>query len=234
MIERLVAASLAHRRLVLALVGALAIAGAATSLRLRLDALPDVTGKQVVVLTRAPGLTPEEVERLVTRPIEAAIGGVPGLRTQRSISRYGISSVTAVFEDDEDLLRARQLVAERVATVAGALPEGVEPPELGPITGGLGEIYHFTLSSSVRSPASLLELAELRVAPLLRAAPGVVEVNTWGGERRTLDVIGDPVRMAQHRVTLAELRGAVERATGSAAGASLAAGPRGVLLRGVA
>src|SRR5690606_23896192 len=161
------------------------------------------------------------------------IGGVPGLATQRSISRYGISSVTAVFEDDTDLLRARQLIAERLATVASGLPSGVEPPELGPLTGGLGEIYHFTLRSPTRSPASLLEIAELRVAPLLRGVPGVVEVNTWGGEKRTLDVVGDPARMARHGVTLGELREAVERATGSAAGASLPAGDRGVLLRGV-
>src|SRR5690606_14708887 len=162
------------------------------------------------------------------------IGGVPGLATQRSISRYGISSVTAVFEDDTDLLRARQLIAERLATVASGLPSGVEAPELGPLTGGLGEIYHFTLRSPARSPASLLELAELRAAPLLRGVPGVVEVNTWGGERRTLDVIGDPARMAQRGVTLRELTDAVERATGSAAGASLPTGERGVLLRGVA
>ncbi len=234
MIERLVAASLEHRRLVLLLVGILAAVGGASSLRLRLDALPDTTGKQVVVLTRAPGFTPEEVERLVTRPIESAIGSVPELRTQRSISRYGISSITAVFEDDTDLIRARQLVGERLAGVASGLPAGVEPPELGPLTGGLGEIYHFTLRSPTRSSASLLEVAELRVAPLLRGVPGVVEVNTWGGERRTLDVIGDPARMAQRGVTLRELTDAVERATGSAAGASLPTGERGVLLRGVA
>lgn len=234
MIERLVAFSLEHRRLVLFAVGALAVTGAVSSLSLRLDALPDVTGKQVIVLTRAPGFTPEEVERLVTRPVEAAIGGVPELETQRSISRYGISSVTAVFDEDADLLRARQLIAERLTAVASSLPVGVEPPELGPLTGGLGEIYQFTLRSPSRSPASLLEIAELRVAPLLRGVPGVVEVNTWGGEKRTLDVIGDPARMARYGVTLTELREAVERATGSAAGATLSAGNRGVLLRGVA
>ncbi len=233
-IERVVALALSRHRFVLTGVVLLAIAGVLGALHLRFDALPDVTGKQVVILTRAPGLTPEEVERLVTRPLEAAIGGVPELTSQRSISRYGISSITAVFQDDTDLLRARQLVSERVQVVAGELPAGVESPELGPLTGGLGEIYHFTLRSPTRSPAELLELANLRVAPLLRAVPGIVEVNTWGGEQRTLDVIGDPTRMARHAVTLAELRPAVERATGNAAGASLPAGERGVLLRGVA
>lgn len=234
LVERLVATSLAHHRFVLALVALLVVAGVLAAGRLRLDALPDVTGAQVVILTRAPGLTPEEVERLVTRPIEAAIGGVPDLETQRSISRYGISSITAVFHDGTELVRARQLVQERLLNVADELPASVETPELGPLTGGLGEIYQFTLTSPTRPPAELLEIAELRVAPLLRGSPGVVEVNTWGGERRTLDVIGDPTRMARYGVTLPELRRAVERATGNAAGASLPAGASGVLVRGVA
>ncbi len=234
MIERIVAGSLARHRSVVVVVALAAAACAMSVTRLRLDAMPDVTGKQVVVLARAPGLTPEEVERLVTRPIEAAIGGVPDLETQRSISRYGIASITAVFSEDADLLRARQLVGERLDVVAAELPAGVEPPELGPLTGGLGEIYQFALRSTTRSPASLLELAQLRVSPLLRGVPGVVEVNTWGGAQRTLDAVGDPIRMARHGVTLEELRAAVERATGSAAGATLSAGARGVLLRGVA
>ena len=234
MIERIVTWSLARRGWIAAAVALLAVLGVLFGSRLRFDALPDVTGKQVVVLTRAPGLTPEEVERLVTRPLESSIGGVPGLQTQRSLSRYGISSITAVFGEEVDLSRARQQVQERLLVASGELPAGVEAPELGPLTGGLGEIYHFTLSSRTRSPAELLELAELRVAPLLRGVPGVVEVNTWGGEERTLDVIGDPARMAQHRVTLSELRTATERATGYAPGASLPAGTSAVLLRGVA
>lgn len=234
MIDAVVGWAVRHRILVVILVGLLALGGAVTSRWLRFDALPDVTGRQIVVLTEAPGLTPEEVELRVTRPVETALGGLPGLVTQRSISRYGISSITAVFASGTDLLRARQLVQERLATVQGSLPEGVSTPELGPLTGGLGEIYQFTLRSAGHTQAQLRELVELQIGPLLRAAPGVVEVNTWGGARRTLDVIGVPERMARHRVTLSALAEAVAAAQGQAPGGVLPAGDAGVLLRGVA
>lgn len=209
MIGRIVAWSVAHRVLVACAILVLAAGGVVVGRRLQLDALPDVTTNQVLVLTRAPGLTPEEVERLVTRPVEAALGGTPGLVDLRSLSRYGISSVTAVFEDGVEVYLARQMVRERLDGAAGAFPAGVSPPELGPVTGGLGEIFHFTLSSPRRTAAELLELATLRVAPLLRGVPGVVEVNTWGGRQRTLEVRADPLRMAQRGLTLDDLRAAL-------------------------
>ncbi|MFZ1863379.1 MAG: CusA/CzcA family heavy metal efflux RND transporter [Polyangiales bacterium] len=234
MIEAIVRWSVRNRGLVAGVVAIFAIGGILAGSLLRFDALPDVTGKQVIVLTQAPGLTPEEVELLVTRPVEMALGGLPGSKTQRSISRYGLSSVTMVFEEHVDLLRARQLVQERLFTVQGSMPPGVGAPELGPLTGGLGEIYQFTVSSPGRSPAELLELVRFRVAPILRAVPGVVEVNSWGGERRTMDVVGDPARMTRYGVTLAQLTDATRQGTGYAAGATLDAGTSGVLLRGVA
>ncbi|EYF08785.1 efflux RND transporter permease subunit [Chondromyces apiculatus] len=234
MIERLVRGAIAWRGWVLAVTVALAGLGLLMALRLKLDALPDITSNQVVVMSGAPGLTPEEVERQVTRPVELAMGGLPGLVEHRSISRYGISSVTAVFEDEVDPYLARQMVAERLASVAEDLPPGVGPPELGPVTGGLGEVFHFTLSSPSRTAAELYEIAVLRVAPLLRGLPGVVEVNTWGGERRTLEVVADPARLAQREIPLEALREALTRATGSASGASLPAGSGQALLRAVA
>lgn len=234
MIAALVLWSIRYRWLVVTCTLALAIVGAFIGSRLKLDALPDITNNQVLILTRAPGLTPEEVERRVTRPIELAIGGLPGLHEHRSISRYGISSVTVVFEDGVDAYLARQMVTERVGALADAFPRGVESPELGPVTGGLGEIFHFTLASSSRSKAELFELGSTRVAPLLRSVPGVVEVNTWGGEQRTIDVVADPARLAQRRITLDALRVALERSTGSAPGASLPLGSGQALLRAVA
>jgi cobalt-zinc-cadmium resistance protein CzcA len=232
-IERIVGWAVQHEKLVPALVILAAIGAAIAGAWLRFDALPDVTGKQVVILTRAPGLTPEEVERLVTRPVELSLSGVPGLASQRSISRYGLSSVTAVFDEATELLEARQLVQERLRSVGTQMPAGVEAPELGPLTGGLGEIYQLTLSSPERTPAELQELATLRVAPLLASVPGVVEVNSWGGERRTLDVVADPTRMGRRAVTLMELGDAVSRATGQVPGARVETGTAGVLLRGV-
>jgi cobalt-zinc-cadmium resistance protein CzcA len=232
-IHRLVEWSIARRGLVVLLTLALAVVSATITVRLKLDALPDVTQNQVLVLTSAPGLTPEEIERRVSLPIELAVSGLPGLVERRSISRYGISSVTAVFEDKVDPNLARQMVSERISGVASSLPAGAGPPELGPLTGGLGEVFHFTLSSPSRTPAELLEIAQLKVAPLMRSVPGVVEVNTWGGERRSIQVTADPAKLAQQDLTLDDLRGALERATGSAAAGSVPLGSGQALLRAV-
>jgi cobalt-zinc-cadmium resistance protein CzcA len=234
MMARLVRFAGRHRVAVVVGTLLLGVCGVVAGAGLRLDALPDITTNQVLVLTRAPGATPAEVERLVTRRVELAIGGVPGLIELRSLSRYGISAVTAVFADEVDPYRARQVVRERLDGVVRDLPPGVEVPEIGPLTGGLGEVLQFVLRSRSRSQVELGEIARLRVAPLLRAVPGVVEVNTWGGARRTLDVVGDPVRMAARGVTLEELHRAVAAATGQVPGASLEAGATQTLLRGVA
>jgi cobalt-zinc-cadmium resistance protein CzcA len=231
-IEAIVRGSIHHRRAVIGAWTVLTLAALSLSVRLDLDALPDITSNQVQVLTRAPGLTPEEVELRVTRPIEVALGGLPGLDHHRSLSRFGLSAVTVVFDDATDRYRARQLVSERVAMAAGALPVGVDAPELGPMTGGLGEVFHFTVESPGRTPAELLELAEQRVVPILRAAEGVVEVNTWGGARRTLEVRADPARMAPLGVTLAALRETIAQAVTTVPGGALPLGETQVLLRG--
>jgi cobalt-zinc-cadmium resistance protein CzcA len=206
-------------RLVMAVLLVAVVAAAFVARDLKLDALPDVTPNQVVILTTAPGLTPEEVERLVTRPIEVAIGAAPGLAAQRSLSRYGVSSVIAEFDDALPHHLARQVVQERVGSLA--LPAGVDPPALGPPTGGLGEVFHFSLRSPVRSRAELLELAELRVRPLLSRVPGVVEVNTWGGAVRAFDVVADPAALAARGLTLDDLERSLVSAQGTAAGATL-------------
>jgi heavy metal efflux system protein len=235
MIEWIVGWSIRHRVVVTAVVILLSIAAAIFVARnLQFDALPDVTTNQVVVLTRAPGLTPQEVERLVTRQVEVALGGLPELDEQRSISRYGISSVTAVFDDSMDPWLARQQVQERIARLGEELPAGVSTPELAPYTGGLGEVFHLTVSSPDRTEADLLELTRLRLAPILTGAPGVVEVNVWGGRQRTLEVRADPERMARYGVTLAQLREALLEASDAAAGAYVQAGPSQALLRGMA
>ncbi len=233
MIESLVEMSIRHRRVVFAMTLALATAALLAGRQLELDALPDVTGNQVVVLTTASGYTPDEVERRVTRPIEAGLGGIPGVIGQRSLSRFGISSVTVVFDDTVDPYRARQLVQERLTVTAADLPVDVDAPGIGPLTGGLGEILHFTMSSPLRSPADLYELAEWEVAPLLRTVRGVVEVNTWGGEKRTLDVVLDPHRMQRHGLTLSNVTETLASQLQTAAGASLRSGDRQILLRGV-
>ncbi len=232
MIRRLVEASVDHAWTVVGLVLALALGASLFAVRLELDALPDLTNNQVMVLASAPGLTPEEMERLVARPIEVATGGAPGLVEQRSIARYGIAAVTLVFEDDVPVYLARQLVNERLLSVT--LPPSVQSVDLGPVTGGLGEIFHFTLTSDARSLSELQELVQLQVAPLLKSVSGVVEVNPWGGSQRTFDVVADATRLSQRGLSLRELGAALETTTGTAAGAALPSGDGQVLLRGQA
>lgn len=229
MIRKLARTSVAHPRAVLTAVLVLALLALLPARSLPLDALPDLTTNQVVVLTSAPGRSPEEVELTVTRPIELALGGIAGVHEQRSTSRYGISSITAVFDDDVDPWRARQMVSERLLGIR--LPAGASAPELAPLTGGLGEIYHLTVSSSTRSLTELLELSTLQLVPLLKAVPGVVEVNSWGGAQRTFDVVAKPNVLAARGLTLAGLRDAVRDATGVAAGGALASQGTQVLTR---
>lgn len=231
MIRRLVEASVDSAKAVVAVTLLLATVAGVIAARLQLDALPDLTNNQVVVLARAPGFTPEEVERFVMRPLEVAVGGAPGLEEQRSISRYGLGAVTLVFGDDVPVYLARQLVTERLGGVE--LPPTVTM-ELAPVTGGLGEIFQFTLTSDARSLAELQELVQLRVAPLLKAVPGVVEVNSWGGAQRTFDVTADTRKLAQRDLTLGELEKALQAATGTVAGSALPSGEAQVLLRGQA
>jgi cobalt-zinc-cadmium resistance protein CzcA len=228
-IAKLAAFAVQKRLFVLGFTLATSLVAGIFATRLPLDALPDLTNNQCIVLTTAPGLSPEEVELTVTRKVEVALSGLPSLVEQRSLSRYGISSVTAVFEDGLDPYRARQIVAERLATVA--LPPGIEAPQLAPLTGGLGEIFHLTLSSPRRTTAELLELATLRVGPLLKSVPGVVEVNTWGGALRTLDVAVKPSALATHGLTLDAVKLALENATGATPGGALPREGGQVLLR---
>jgi cobalt-zinc-cadmium resistance protein CzcA len=229
LIPGLVQKSVRHRSTTMLVWFGLLVGAGMIAVNLKLDALPDITSNQVQIITRAPGFTPEEVETLVTRRIEAALGGLPGLASHRSVSRESISSVIAVFGDDVDPWFARQLVAERLNTVE--LPEGPGTPELGPPTGGLGEIYHFSLSSPMRTGPELLELATWRVAPLLRRVADVVEINTWGGHQRTFEVRARPEALARYHLSYADLAERTGEQIGNAPGGAVEAGPRQSMLR---
>ncbi|RLB58969.1 MAG: CusA/CzcA family heavy metal efflux RND transporter, partial [Deltaproteobacteria bacterium] len=143
MAAKLVAWSLRNRFLVVVLWLLLVAAGVQHMVRLPIDAVPDVTNVQVQVLTKAPALAPLEVERLISFPVESAMAGLPDIEEIRSVSKFGLSAVTVVFEEGTDIYRARQLVQERLTEVREAIPEGYGSPELGPIATGLGEIYQF-------------------------------------------------------------------------------------------
>lgn len=188
MISSIVRLNLKYPFLTLLAVIALLGAGIYGYAKLPVDATPDVTNVQVQVLTSAPGLSPMEVERLVTRPVEIAMTGIPHVTRIRSISRSAVSAVSIIFEDDVDLNLARQLVSQRLADARAAIPASAGRPSLGPMTTGLGEVYHFTIQWPGHSLTEVRTLFEWEIARRLRTVPGVVEVNAWGGDTRQIQV----------------------------------------------
>lgn len=218
MLERIVHASIRLRWLVLVIVAALIGIGVWSFDRLPIDATPDITNVQVQINTEARGYSPLEAEQRVTFPIETAIAGLPGLDMTRSISRYGLSQVTVVFQDGTDIYFARQLVNERLQAAASQLPPGLSP-ELGPITTGLGEIFMYTVEAEkgARKPdGSEYSLEELRtiqdwiVRPQLRNTPGVTDVNTIGGFERQYHVTPWPDRLSAYGLTMSDVVTALE------------------------
>ena len=218
MLERIIRFSIAQRWLVLACVAGLAALGIYNFQRLPIDAVPDITNVQVQINSEAAGYSPLEAEQRITFPVETAIAGLPGLDYTRSISRYGLSQVTVVFEEGTDIYRARQLVSERIQSAREVLPPGVAP-ELGPIATGLGEIYMYVLSSepgattpegTTWTAMDLRTLNDWVVLPQLRGVKGVTEVNTIGGYKKEIHVIPDPSALAAFGLTLADVMSALE------------------------
>ena len=200
MFDAIVSWSLRNRLLVLVLSGLLIAAGLLALARLPIDAFPDTTPVQVQVNTNAPSLSPVEIEQQITFPVEQAIGGLPGLVEVRSISKFGLSQVVAIFEDSVDVYFARQLIGERLQAIE--LPEGLDSPEMGPVTTGLGEVLHYALHSETATLAELTTLHDWVLRPQLLTVPGVAEVNTWGGRKRQYHVVVEPLRLLEHGLTL--------------------------------
>lgn len=202
-LERIIGLAIAHRWLVLALTLALVAVGTWSFRQLPIDVTPDITNVQVQVNTAAPGYSPLEAEQRVTFPLETALAGLPGLDYTRSLSRYGLSQVTVVFEDGTDLYFARQQVAERIAQARSQLPDGLDP-EMGPIATGMGEIFMYIVRADAQArkadgtPWTATDLRTLQdwvIRPQLRNVPGVTEVNTQGGFARQVHITPDPARM---------------------------------------
>lgn len=237
--------SLRNRFLVLVMALLLVVVGVAHMVRLPIDAVPDVTNVQVQVLTKAPALAPLEVERLVTFPVEAAMAGLPDLEEIRSVSKFGLSAVTVVFHEGTDIYRARQLVGERLAAARESIPKGYGEPELGPITSGLGEIYQFEVRGEPAckpegptpgcwSPMELRSVLDWFIAYQLKSVPGVVEINTFGGELKTYEVQPDPAALRAHSLSLKDLFEALERNNRNVGGAYLVRNREQVVIRGEA
>jgi cobalt-zinc-cadmium resistance protein CzcA len=199
LLNRVIDWSLQHRFVVIAAAVGFAVVGLISLPALPVDAFPDTTPVQVQVNTAAPGLGAEEVERQLTFPVEQSLGALPRLTQMRSMSKFGISQVVLVFEDGTDIYFARQQVNERLATAE--LPEGAPRPRMGPITTGLGEVYHYVVVGTGPHPASLIDLRTVQdwtLKPALRAVPGTAEINGWGGLEKQFQVRIDPVKLDKY------------------------------------
>lgn len=213
MLETLVKTAIARRGLVMLLVLFMAGLGLWNFSRLPIDAVPDITNVQVVVNTPASGYTPLEAEQRITFPIETSMAGLPRLEATRSVSRYGLSQVTVIFDEGTDIYFARQQVGERIAAVRSELPANVEPT-LGPIATGLGEIFMFTVDAdpgalnddgSPVTPMDLRTVHDWLIRPQLLRVPGVVEVNPVGGFKKEIQVAFDPARLLAYGLSQADL-----------------------------
>lgn len=231
MLNWIIDVSLKNRLLVCLLAIALVVIGGRALLRLPIDAFPDTTPVQVQINTTAPALNPEEVEAQITIPVESAIGGLPGLQNLRSISKFGLSQVVATFEDRMDIYRARQLIMERLQEVE--LPAGIERPTLGPISTGLGEVFHYVVRSEKRSLTELREIHDWIVKPQLRQVRGVAEVNSWGGFEKQYHVVVEPERLIKHQVTLAEVIEALQANNQNVGGGQIVRSGEALLVHGI-
>ncbi|HWB80143.1 MAG TPA: CusA/CzcA family heavy metal efflux RND transporter [Nannocystaceae bacterium] len=217
MLDALVSWSLRSRALVLLMTLVLVGLGARAATRLPIDAVPDVTNVQVQVITTAPALSPLEIEKYVSIPVERAMSGIPRVTEVRSLSKYGISLVTIVFEDDVDIWFARQLVGERMSHARDAVGE-FGAPEMGPVSTALGEIYQFTVRNDAKSAMELEEMLDWEIAPQLRMVPGVVELNSMGGLNRQYTVTIDPIELQALGLTVGQVVEAIERSNANAGG----------------
>lgn len=217
-LERIIGASIAHRWLMMSLTLVLVAVGIWSFTKLPIDATPDITNVQVQINTAAPGYSPLETEQRITYPVETVMAGLPRMEQARSLSRYGLSQVTVVFEDGTDIYFARQQVAERLQQVKSQIPEGLDP-QLGPISTGLGEIFMYTIDAdpkarkpdgSAYTATDLRTLQDWVIRPQLRNVPGVTEVNTIGGFQRQVHITPDPARLRALGFTLEDVAQAVE------------------------
>lgn len=240
MINRIIEFSLRQRAFVMLATFALIVVGLWSASRLSIDAVPDITNVQVQINTAVPALAPEEIEKLVTFPIESEMAGLPNMIELRSLSKFGLSQVTMIFEDGTDVYRTRQLVSERLQTVLDELPSGLQP-KLAPISTGLGEIYHYTVSYSKdakNKPATSYEqlmalkvIQEYTIKPLLRSTPGVAEVNTSGGYEKQIVIMPNPQKLANSGVTLDELAQKLHENVQNAGGGLIEVGGEQIVIR---
>lgn len=236
MLNRIIDLSLQFRLLVL--VGLVIVVGLGVRAwqQVPVDAFPDVTPVQVSVSTESPGVAPEDVERLVTTPIESTLAGLPGVSAVRSISIFGLSAVTVFFEDGTDIYFARRLVGERLQEARTQIPAGFGEPQLGPNASGLGQVFWYTVEATDKrfSNTELRTLQDWTVRVQLRTVPGVDDITSMGGEQKQYQVLVDPNHLIKYGLTLKSVMEALLTNNRQVGGQFINIGPEQFLVRGVA
>lgn len=240
MLEKIIGFCLKQKGLIIVASLLVAALGVYSYMKLPVDAFPDVTNIQVEIVSEAPGLSPLEIERFVTHPLEMTLRGMPGVDEMRSVTKYGISVITVVFKDDVDIYFARQLVSERLNEAREDIPEGVKV-EMGPVATAMGEIYQYTLEGNAPSDSAELVhyLSELRsveewiVGPVLKGVPGVSEINSFGGYIKQFHVVVSPEKLVKYNLTADDVYHAVENNNRNAGGGIIDRASEQFIVRGV-
>ena len=239
MLNNLVEASLRYKFLVIVAFLVVGFLGWRAVSTVPIDAFPDVTPVQVNIYTESPGLAAEDVEQLLTFPVESGMAGLPGVTEIRSVSLFGLSYVSIYFEDDMDIYFARRLVMERLQEVADRIPEGYGTPEMGPNSSGLGQVFWYTVERADEKLKGELTDMDLRtlqdwtVRLILRTAPGVDDVMSWGGRERQYQVVIDPLRLIKYGLGYADVMSVIEANNRQVGGQYIDLGPEQYLVRGL-
>lgn len=239
MLNKLVEFSLQYKFLIVIIFGVVAALGVRAVTNIPIDAFPDVTPVQVNIYTESPGLAAEDVEQLLTFPVESGMAGLPDVQEIRSVSLFGLSYVAVYFSDDMDIYFARRLVMERLAEVGERIPEGYGRPEMGPNTSGLGQVFWYTLEKADESLAGEMTDMDLRslqdwsVRLILRTAPGVDDVMSWGGQERQFQVQIDPMKLIEYELGYRDVLEAIEANNRQVGGQYIDQGSEQYLVRGL-
>lgn len=238
MLDKIIAFSIKNKFIIALMTLALIIWGVWSANKLPIDAVPDITNNQVQIITVCPTLAGQEVEQLVTYPIEQSIANLPDLEELRSISRFGLSVITVVFDDNVDIYFARQLINERLKEAESKIPKGVGIPELAPVSTGLGEVYQYVIhpkkgSENKYSAMDLRTIQDWIVARQLYGTPGIAEVNSFGGQLKQYEVAVNPDRLIAMGITIPEIFIALENNNENTGGAYIDKKPNAYFIRGV-
>jgi len=238
MIDKIIAYSIKNKLVISMMTLVLVIWGVWSAGKLPIDALPDITNNQVQIITVCPTLAGQEVEQLVTFPIEQSIANLPDLEELRSISRFGLSVITVVFEDKVDIYFARQLIIERLKEAESKIPKGIGTPELAPVSTGLGEVYQYIIhpkkgSEDKYNAMDLRTMQDWIVARQLYGTPGIAEVNSFGGELKQYEVAVNPDKLFAMGVTITEVFTALEKNNENTGGAYIDKKPNAYFIRGI-